>query len=167
MLPIQNSSLHYVTPQVQPAIIERKSVERYFPNACRCKCLYQLLTRIPITSPNAFDQQLRQPVSPRDEKYESPSLGKARAQTGKNLWKFLFRDVLKHRGRNNQVIVCPRRGQLFQVKYIDLAKFDFLYPSLESPGAPAMGSLMIRAHLVDDAMGTTSNELTETVLVSP
>lgn len=42
----------------------------------------------------------------------------------------------------------------------------FVIFALESPGAPAMGSLTVRAHLVDDALGT-SNELTETVVVSP
>ena len=43
----------------------------------------------------------------------------------------------------------------------------FVIFGLESPGAPAMGSLTVHAHLVNDAMGTTSNELVANVMVSP
>ena len=38
--------------------------------------------------------------------------------------------------------------------------------ALQAMDAPAMGTLTVKIHLVDDAQGSSSNELTETILVS-
>lgn len=119
--------IYGVRRTVQPGITQRESPEHGILETCFLKGPHQFVLRVPLGMPPPLDENFCFRSLPRDQHQNAATRGHACMQCREGAWEILFRQILKHRSRQYEVIICPRRRQSLKGEYVRLAELHSGY----------------------------------------
>src|SRR6516164_1652003 len=114
--------LDNVIRAIQPQVTPGESLEDGGSEASFVQSAQQFVLGIPLGMPPPLDKNFCFRRFTRDHDQNVAVWRESRMQSRKRSGKVFLRKVLKHRSRNDQVIICPGRRKSFEAEHVSLLK---------------------------------------------
>src|SRR5215469_3038632 len=107
---------------VQPQVTQGESLEAGSSEASLVESAEQFVLGISFGMPPPLDEYFCFRCFPRDHDQNVAVWRESCMQSRKSTGKVFLRKVLKHRSRNDQIVICPRWRKSFEGEHIGLLK---------------------------------------------